>query len=432
MWTYILILLLQLGELIDVKFFGTISVAGIFYIIWFLYNVISGAWALELRSRLLLRISILYLSLFFLQLVSEVLVGNEFSNAMKGLAVTVLSYMKLLCLWPLVKHDRRKITWLFFCMVISGAISFQFLTDEEFQMDSLMSGAEYSIFKFKIAPLLGELLVVFSLIMKRKSKLSMISMFIGAVCAVLGARSTGLMIFLAGGVCYAIEHMSSYITKQQVITWSIVGGGVGYAFFVLYVNAVLSGTIVGGNSKMQFENVSNPYNPLNILLAGRTESPASLTAISDRPWTGFGAWAKDPGFKYHKIQAKFQKKAFVYRGQTNIIPSHSVVLQTGVNEGVFAMSVIFVIVFLFVHKGAISLRKGHRYNYLVVYCIMQLLWNGFFSPVNHFRNSFPIYFCCCLFAYRQYYISRFSKLYVAKNISINCDSWRKRIARAHN
>lgn len=407
---YIFILLLQLAELVEVHLIGTISVAGIIYVCWFAYNAITGVWNSELRTGLICRISILYLCLFSLQLLSEILVGNEVSNVLKGLAITVLSYMKVMCLWPFIKHDGRRLILLFACMVISGFVDFQFMTDNEFQMDSLIEGTEYSIFKFKIAPLIGELLVVYSLLSHKKNLVAILSLIFGAGCAILGARSTGLMIFLTGAIVLMINHMSEKITKIQIIQWSFVGCIIGYGLFVLYVSAVLNGTIVGGNSKEQFANVDNPYNPLSILLSGRTESPASLAAICDRPFTGFGAWAKDPRYKYHKVQAKAQRNVFVLRdGTVNIIPAHSVVLQTGVHYGIFAMIMMAYILYYFMKKGIQSMSKGCIYNYIVVFCIMQLIWNGLFSPLSHFRNEFPVFFCICLYAYRY---SQLTKLMI--------------------
>lgn len=406
MWIYIFILFLQLGELFEIKLVGSISYAGIFYILWFLYKICTGEWTYEVRSSLMSRISVLYLGLFVFQVVSEVIVSECLTNSMKGLAVTVLSYMKLLCLWPLVRNDGRRITWLFICMVISEMISFQFLTDEEFHMDYLLNGTEYSIFKFKIAPLLGDSLVAYSLLASGKGHVAWLSLAIGALCAVLGARSTGLMIFLTGAMVLVVNHMKSVITKAQIMTWSLVSALVLYGFFALYVTAVLNGIIVGGNSKSQFTRVEHPYNPIHILLSGRTESPASLAAIQDRPLTGFGAWAKDPNYKYHKIQAKAQGAVvFVPQEYMRLIPAHSVVLQTGVHEGVFAMFMMICILYFFIKRGVLSLRKNCIYNYLVVFCVMQLLWHGLFSPVSHFRNEFPILFCCCLFAYRARVIS---------------------------
>ncbi len=407
MWTYIFILLLQLGELIELQIVGTISASGLVFVGWFAYRIITGEFINDLNSKIIRKITILYMLLLLSQLASEIIVGNEISNAMKGLAVTILSYMKVICLWGLVKRDGRRITWLFFCMVVSGAISFQFLTDTEFRMESLIEGVEYSIFKFKIAPLIGEMLVVISLITKNQKYLSLASMLIGAACAVLGARSTGLMIFLTGAIVFAIEHMNKHISRQQVLEWSVLGGILSYGLFILYVNAVLSGAIVGGNSKNQFVKVDNPYNPLYILLSGRSESYSSLSAITDKPLTGFGAWAKDPGLKYHKIMSQHSGNVFsVAKIKVNVIPTHSVILGTGVNEGIIAMCLVLCIIWLFIAKGAKSLYKGNQYNYLLVFCIMQLLWNSLFSPVSHFRNGFPVYFCCCLFAYRQLLIKK--------------------------
>ena len=391
MWIFIFILLLQLGELIEIK----------------MVVLFTGKLFDELRLRTIKKISILYFFLFIFQLISEIIVENATSNAMKGLAVTVLSYMKVMCLWPLVMKDGRRITWLFICMVISGAISFKFFSDEEFRMDNLINGTEYSIFKFKIAPLMGELLVVYSLLTVRKELVVWSSMIIGALCAVFGARSTGLMIFLTGVIVFVINHMNRVITRSQVLVWSLWGSLVVYGFFALYVTAVLNGTITGGNSKTQFATVEDPYNPLYILLSGRSESPASIAAISDRPFTGFGAWAEDPGYKYHSIKEKIQGEAFVLRDDTSyLIPAHSVILQTGVHEGVFAMTMMICILFIFIKMGVMSISKNNEYNYLVVYCIIQLIWNGLFSPVSHFRNEFPIYFCCCLFAYRHEIVSK--------------------------
>lgn len=432
-WIYLLILLLQLGELIEIKMIGTISVAGIIYICWFFLYVISGVWYSEINSSILRRVTILYLLLLVFQITSEVIVGNDFNNAIKGVAVTILSYAKLVCLWPLVMYDSRRIKWLFICMVISGTLSFQFLSDKEFHVDYLLNGTEYSVFKFMIAPLFGELLVVCSLLKYGDKYVTWLSLVIGALCAILGARSTGLMIFLTGVIVLVVNHMKGVITKGQILTWSLVSALVLYGFFALYVTAVLNGSIVGGNSKDQFTKVENPYNPIYVLLSGRTESPSSIAAIKDRPLTGFGAWAKDPNLKYHKIQAKAQGMMLVVRDDfMNIIPAHSVVLQTGVHEGIFAMGMMISILWFFVKKGAQSLRKDCVYNYLVIYCIMQLIWHGLFSPVKHFSNNFPIFFCCCLFAYRQHVISKLSKRYESNHFGINGYSWRKRVAKKND
>jgi prolipoprotein diacylglyceryltransferase len=83
------------------------------------------------------------------------------------------------------------------------------------------------------------------------------------------------------------------------------------------------------------------------------------------------------------------------------IPGHSVVFQSGVNNGIFAMIVMIAILWFFIKRGYLSLHKNNPYLYLVIYCLMQLVWNGLFSPLSHFRGTFPIYFICCLLAFEH-------------------------------
>lgn len=230
--------------------------------------------------------------------------------------------------------------------------------------------------------------------------LAVLFIIAGAYCIILGARSTGLMIFLTGAIGYFYQHRNK-IKRSILLKWGIVGCIIGYGLFVVYVNAVLSGEIISGNSSFQLQKARNPYNPLYVLLSGRTESPASLAAISDSPWIGWGAWAKDPGWQYHIIQAKFQGDSFnTEKGNlVDIIPAHSVLLQTGVNNGIFGLIVMGLILFFFIKQGCLSFDKKNPFLFLSIYCVMQLIWNGLFSPLSHFRASFPIYFICCMYAY---------------------------------
>lgn len=385
----------------QIQLIGQMSLSEIVFLLWFVFNVMTGKQAALLSDRNIRKLTMLYGWLFFFQLISEIMVGNEFSNAAKGLAVTIVSYVKFICLWSVVRKDGRRLMFLFLFMAVAGLFNME-LEDEGVEVADIVKGTAYVFFKFKVAPLIGMLLVVMSLL-KRNVRMSLTFVVAGGVCIVLGARSTGLMIFLTGAFVYAIEHMRR-IGKRQVMIWSIVGSVVGYAIFAIYVSAVLDGTIISGNSSTQIAKLKDPYNPLNVLLSGRTESASSLAAISDRPFTGFGAWAEDPGYKYHMIAAEYQDENISMErilNSRNLIPAHSVILGTGVNNGIFAMFVMFIILWFFIRSGAKALYKGNEYNYLIVFCIMQLIWNGLFSPVSHFRGAFPIYFCCCLYAYER-------------------------------
>lgn len=384
----------------QIQLIGQMSLSEIVFMLWFVFNVLTGKQAVLLRDGNIRKLTMLYGWLFFFQLISEIMVGNEFSNAAKGLAVTVLSYVKFTCLWSVVRKDGRLLIFLFLFTALARLFNME-LEDEGVDVADILKGTAYVFFKFKVAPLIGMLLVVMSLL-KKNVKMSLAFIVVGGICIVLGARSTGLMIFLTGAIVYAIEHMR-HMSRQKVIVWSAAGAILCYGVFVMYVTAVLNGSIISGNSSEQIAKLKEPYNPVNVLLAGRKESASSLAAISDRPLTGFGAWAPDPGYKYHMIIAESHEEEFnIARMGTNVIPSHSVILGSGVNNGIFAMFAMTLILWFFIKNGTRALYKGNEYNYLIVFCVMQLAWNGLFSPVGHFRGFFPIYFCCCLYAYERY------------------------------
>jgi prolipoprotein diacylglyceryltransferase len=106
--------------------------------------------------------------------------------------------------------------------------------------------------------------------------------------------------------------------------------------------------------------------------------------------------------KFHIIAAGYLGlPVSEYYGGMHYIPGHSVVFQSGVNNGIFAMIVMIAILWFFIKRGYLSLHKNNPYLYLVIYCLMQLVWNGLFSPLSHFRGTFPIYFICCLLAFEH-------------------------------
>lgn len=398
----LLFLLYAIGSIIQINLVGTLSITDLVIIVLFMFKILNGNISKQIhKDNDIQYITKLYILLLFIQIPAEILVGNEIENIMKGLAITILSYMKILILWPFIFKHSKNIFWLFFWMCIVRIIS-----NPENEMPI---SENYSFFKFYIAPRIGEALVILSLWRPQLKGLAALFIVAGIFCIILGARSTGLMIFLTGIIGNFYQHAKN-IKRKILLQWGIIGSLICYGLFIIYVNAVLSGDIVSGNSSFQLQKVENPYNPLYVLLSGRTESPASLAAISDSPWIGWGAWAEDPGWKYHIIQANFQEESFnIMKYNTNIIPAHSVLLQVGVHNGIFALIIMGCILYFFIKQGCLSFDRRNPYLYLAIFCVMQLIWNGLFSPLSHFRESFPIYFICCMYAYRY-------KLYFYKTI----------------
>lgn len=397
------ILFLSVCEFIQVQLVGTMSLADLVIMACMAYMLLAGyVSAYCSRDKDIAHILILYVVLFAVQTYSEFAVGNSTVNMMKGLAVTVLSAIKFLFYWIIVGKRPRLIFWLLGGMSISALLFGKTFGDEGNEAEAVLYGWSLVYFKFKIAPFFGMILVCISLMRNRWTVLLYWAFIvIGVFCIILGARSTGLMIFLTG-VLYVFIKRTHTLSKIAKVSISTVGVLVLYGIFALYVSAVLSGTIKSGNSADQLKKIENPYNPIYALLSGRTESPASLAAIYDSPLYGHGAWAEDPGFKYHLIAAHFagtDREKHVLQ-EMNVIPSHSVILGYGVNEGIFAMLFVSIIIGFFILRGLSSCNIRNPLIYVVLYSVMQLIWDGLFSPVSHFRLMFPIYFVCCLYSYK--------------------------------
>lgn len=415
----LIILLYAIGNQFQISLIGQMSISDIAVLAFYLYLPTNRKMVEKLtEDKNIQTITLLYGILFFIQVITETMIDNELESAAKSLAVTILSYLKFIFLWLLITRKQGNIWWL---LLFTSIASLAFKDPmEEASLEDMLAGEEMGYLKYFLAPLICDIIILISLYFKRKI---LYPLFIasGIFLIILGARSSGLMLFLTGVVTFFIRS-KDIINRNILYSWGIFLTVLCYALYVLYVNAVLSGNIVSGNSREQLRRIDNPYNPISLLFTGRTESTVSLKAISDSPWIGWGAWREDSNYKYHKIQSKFLNEKFdKQRVDHHWIPTHSVILGAGVNNGIFAMLAISIIIFFFIYKGGKSLVPSNPYLYLVIFCLMELIWNGLFSPTSHFRNSFPEYFVYCLFSYKLYEQrkNKFKKIYVEKYISNN-------------
>lgn len=396
----LIILLYAIGNQFEVSLIGQMSISDVAVLCFYLYLPTNRKMVEKLTDDKDIRtITLLYGMLFLIQAIAETMIDNDLESAAKSLAVTILSYLKFIFLWLLITRKKGNIWWL----LLFSCITTTAFKDpmEEASIQDIVAGKGAVYLKFYFAPIICDIILLLTLYFKNK-KLYPLLISIGIALIVFGARSSGLLLFLTGIIAFCIHHRNR-INQITIYTWGISLTVICYALYVFYVNAVLSGSIVSGNSSNQFKTVDNPYNPISVLFTGRSESAAALIAISDSPWIGWGAWRADPNYKYHRLQSKELGEKFdINRTSHHWIPTHSVIFGAGVNNGFFAIIAICIIIFYFIFKGGKSLTPNNPYMYLVIFCIMSLIWNGFFSPTSHFRNTFPEYFVYCLFSYKLY------------------------------
>lgn len=266
---------------------------------------------------------------------------------------------------------------------------------EEQTVEDIVAGEAAAYLKFYLSPLVTLAFLAFSVVYKHKY-LSLAFSLLGIIFIVLGARNGGVIALVSGLVTYVLEHRSLVANKKLLITSSVVLCIFAYGLYVYYVNSVLAGEITSGNNRQVFL-CKNPYNPFELLLVGRSEVWVGWQAFMDEFWFGHGAWPYDTTGHYQRMMmALHGEHPSVARSQIGIhylIPSHSVLIGSGMMNGVFALLSMGYIVFYFLWKGVRSFVKCEdRYKLVLVFQVLDLFWATLFSPQSHFRLTMPISF----------------------------------------
>ncbi len=385
----LLLLLFELGFGIKFHIIGEISLSELFllaYVPLFVLPKVNWKSAKELRL-----LTWAYLALFVFQVISEYMVGNVLSNALRGLAITVVSYLHFMFLAYLLVRQKSLILVLVLSQIMMKLI---FGTDfEERSVEEIMEGEAAAYLKFYLAPLTILVFLFASIIFYRHRNFTLLFSALGCLFILLGARNSGGMALAAGLITYILEHRAFIKSRKKQWLSFAIACALGYGFYVYYVNQVLSGVITSGNSRQLFL-CENPYNPLELLMAGRSEMWVGWQAFMDKFWFGHGAWPYDPSGKYQRMMYAMHDEMRKLPLDTNyLIPSHSVLVGCGMMNGVFAFLAMAYIVFFFLKRGVLSfVRCEKAYKLVLVYYVFNLLWTTLFSPQSHFRLSMPIAF----------------------------------------
>lgn len=183
-----------------------------------------------------------------------------------------------------------------------------------------------------------------------------------------------------------------------------------YSFYVYYVNQVLAGEITSGNNR-QLLLCKNPYNPLELLLVGRSEVWVGWQAFMDKFWFGHGAWPYDTTGRYQRMMFILHDElSTMSRNQISLhylIPSHSVLIGSGMMNGVFAFLTMAYISGYFLWMGIRSFVKcENKYKLVLVFYVLDLFWTVLFSPQSHFRLTMPVSFAIIYILFASGYNKR--------------------------
>ena len=163
--------------------------------------------------------------------------------------------------------------------------------------------SQLTFLKFTFVPALGGWSMLWLLYSRFSSRMkSLTYVFLGGLFVTLGTRSFGSFFFLPGAFSLLIANNKSLRDYRVVLPIMLI---VGYSFYCLYTYLVLNGEITSGNT-FQTLNVINPYNPVNLLISGRTEIFAQWIAFTQKPLWGWGSWPDDPNMYFHRLIITFK------------------------------------------------------------------------------------------------------------------------------
>lgn len=331
--------------------------------------------------------SYLILLLIFIQIITEYIIGNELNNTLRGIAINIVAFLHICFLYYYLNKDRRYVVW----FALGFLLRYLFIAPETDLEDLAYENIEHDraflyFVKFRLVPMIEPFLVILSVYFYKRSYCFFVFV-IGVALVILGSRSGGMIILISGLLTffsYKRKGVGKYF-KIHVVMFLIAS----YGIYCAYANQVLKGKITSGNSG-QLLKVENPYNPINLLMMGRTESFVGFVAFTDRPWTGWGAWAKDSDNYYRYLMMEYRNIDYKILNNDFIIPSHSVLIGSGMTNGIFAFSCMLLIFFTVIKRSYFLLKFSNDYYYIICFYLLYFIWHMLFSPPSAFRYIIPL------------------------------------------
>lgn len=376
----LLLFLFEFGFLFKFQFFGTMSVSEVFL----LFIGIPLMSSLKpLKDSNLSLLSFLYLLLISVQLLASAFhPNNSVGNDMKGIAVSVVGFLHVLFLYRNCRGDLRLLGYAF-AGYSAYFIAKWVLNERPIDPESV----QLVFLKFYFVPALGAGLMLWLLYSIKSSRVKSIAyIFLGALFITLGTRSAGSFFFLPGVFSLLIAKYNGLRNYKLFVPLTMV---IGYAFYCFYTYLVLSGDITSGNT-FQTLKLVNPYNPVNLLITGRTEIFAQWVAFTQKPLWGWGSWADDPNMYFHRLMLVFRDvDNGVPYDRDSYIPNHSVVVGAGMTHGVFALAIMFSIFVLIMKRAFTALYNKTPFVLPLLFVSVDFFWNMWFSPPSAFRYNIP-------------------------------------------
>lgn len=340
-------------------------------------------------------INLAYLVFLVSQMISDMVNRSAPQDFIRGWANIVMAVIVTNFLAKMFWRRNDAIIFYLFGMIVSAIL---FGPEREG-----VGVQDMGFIKFKLVPILNSAIMIVSILILSKTPKArhivvvLITMY-ALFCIASDARSNG-MIFLLVALLFYKKEMFDRLSFKRILPYLAGIAILGQIAYSYYVSEVLAGNLGGKHAQEQFERTENPYNPVHLLLSGRTEVYVGMMAALDKPLFGHGSWAPDPGGKYNLVAFKMhgeeeRLEILMATGKDFYIPSHSVIMGTWMSAGVGALlAIVYIIVLLYKCLGRLlrsRLVRDSPYFPIVVWYTISPLWTFMFSPLPHIKQTLPV------------------------------------------
>lgn len=343
--------------------------------------------------------------LIIAQYISEFMIHNSLTNALKGIAVTVMTLFIMLFFLEKILKDISLLRWI----PITTAMSILIFGDQFGFADN----DESAYFKFYLAPIIIYSVCFITMIQWKWFQKNIIILLLCTSIFIIigGARSLGFSLLFTS-IFYVIYTKYKTIKLRTIIPGIIATLILVQSFLTfVYIPKVKAGEWGSDQNRSQFEMIDWNSNILMLLFAARTDFFVSGIAFLDKPLWGHGSWAMDTSNKYYLLQAHLLGEEIHNTEKLRMVPNHSVVMGKGTANGVFAFF-IFLWIFITIYKiGLRGLRNGSPYNIFLIWTIISSFQLLMFGPPAVLKNNGAIAFAIM---FSLYYINQL-KIYEQKN-----------------
>lgn len=328
--------------------------------------------------------------------IADLVNGTALFDFLRNFATPILGGLSLLfVLTVLSRNPYALLTFFAATVVAKGALGEPLYGDEFADMTLSMASVaqDSNFFKVRIEPFLTPAILLFACMKSRKGLDTAAAIFLAAAIGyfLLDARSSGLVFFLSASAVFAIHHRIRPKLGSIVIA-SIGAAIIAYVGYIAYAKYSLTQNPYGHNAK-QMARMENPYNPLELLIQGRSEWLVIGTAIAERPVIGWGSWAvdKDNRFTILRNERSGLDYGSIDRSKPlPYIPAHSVIGSAWLWSGLLGA---IALVWLLRSLGVMGLRLVTVNSILVpaaVFLAFLAMWHLLFSPPQMVRLFFPV------------------------------------------